>query len=402
MLLALAATWPGTAQPAQRKEEEEEEAQQQAHSPQHQQGPQEQEQPRQISSSTRLVEGAVTPAPAFQLTLAHCDHGWRADSAMNAAHVAGLAHAWGVPCLQRAAPDPSAIRKEAAARAWRYGALAEMAREAGCGVVATGHTATDRAETQLLNLLRGAGVRGLSALRWDVALPLGPQAADERVQEEQGAGPAAAATGHGSSEGSKRGTGGRSTRASGGAAGTQQQQHQLRLVRPLLGVRREHTATACAALGLAPWEDATNADPGVSKRNRVRLELMPLLRAALGPGVDGELERRSWRMERAAQRLAGAAHAWLGCAGNVVHGPPPRVEGRAAATSGTRRAGAPSAASPSAAAAAGAAGLPGPDEASPKTSSAAVLLALSRYVWVVTHIGALWAISASRGCMRAA
>ena len=53
------------------------------------------------------------------------------------------------------------VRSEGAARAWRYEELRRMAQEGGWGLVATGHTATDRAETLLLNLLRGSGADGL-------------------------------------------------------------------------------------------------------------------------------------------------------------------------------------------------------------------------------------------------
>ncbi len=80
--------------------------------------------------------------------------------------------------------------------------------------VLTGHTADDQAETVLLNLLRGAGLDGLAGMR-----------------------PA----GH-----------------------------------PILALRRTETEAVCAAEGLEPFTDPTNADP-LHRRNRVRHELLPLL-----------------------------------------------------------------------------------------------------------------------------
>ncbi|MDP9402285.1 MAG: tRNA lysidine(34) synthetase TilS [Actinomycetota bacterium] len=82
---------------------------------------------------------------------------------------------------------------------------------------ATGHTADDQAETILLNLVRGAGLDGLAGMR------PGP-------------------------------------------------------TKPLLALRRSETHALCAAEGLVPVQDPSNADPAF-RRNRVRHELLPLLGA---------------------------------------------------------------------------------------------------------------------------
>eukprot|EP00798_Chlamydomonas_sp_ICE-L_P012688 gene12688-15920_t len=102
----------------------------------------------------------------WELVIAHLDHNWRDDSAANADHVRALAASrWKLDYVQCTA-DAGSIDSEAAARKWRYHHLAVLAKAHGCSAVVTGHTASDRAETLLLNLMRGAGTNGLQALQW--------------------------------------------------------------------------------------------------------------------------------------------------------------------------------------------------------------------------------------------
>jgi hypothetical protein len=96
--------------------------------------------------------------------------------------------------------------------------------------------------------------------------------------------------------------------------------------RPLLGLRREQTRAACAALGLEPWDDPQNADPAFA-RTRVRLQVLPLMEGLLGPGITEALARTADRLradadaldavtDEAAERLlAGAAAAGAADAG---------------------------------------------------------------------------------------
>ncbi|MHB1536019.1 MAG: tRNA lysidine(34) synthetase TilS, partial [Acidimicrobiales bacterium] len=155
----------------------------------------------------------------------HVDHGLRPDSGADADVVASAAVAFGASFELRriaVAPGPNL---EARARAARYAVL-------GPGVL-TGHTADDQAETVLLNLLRGAGLDGLSGM-----------IANDRVR------------------------------------------------RPILALRRHETAAVCAAAGLRPAEDPTNADLRF-RRNQVRHQLLPVLDRLAGRDVAAVLARQA-------------------------------------------------------------------------------------------------------------
>ena len=112
--------------------------------------------------------------------------------------------------------------------------------------VLTGHTADDQAETVLLNLVRGAGLDGLAGM--------GPE-------------------GH-----------------------------------PLLGLRRSETVALCAAEGLRPVEDPSNADPAF-RRNRVRHEALPLLADIARRDVAAVVARQAALLRADADLLDGLAAA---------------------------------------------------------------------------------------------
>jgi tRNA(Ile)-lysidine synthase len=81
-----------------------------------------------------------------------------------------------------------------------------------------------------------------------------------------------------------------------------------RCLRPLLGVSRAQTRAACAALGLEPWDDPQNADPGYA-RARVRHRLLPVLESELGPGVAEALARTARQLRADADFLDSVAQA---------------------------------------------------------------------------------------------
>jgi tRNA(Ile)-lysidine synthase len=105
--------------------------------------------------------GNELPAP---LLAVHVDHGLQAPSSRWAAHCAALCAGWQVACECRRvdAHAEAGESREAAARRARYGALAAAMRPGD--VLLTAHHRDDQAETFLLQLLRGAGPRGLAAM----------------------------------------------------------------------------------------------------------------------------------------------------------------------------------------------------------------------------------------------
>jgi tRNA(Ile)-lysidine synthase len=169
----------------------------------------------------------------WDLAMVHCNHQWRSDADANAEHVRSAAHNWQVPFWLEVADRP--LQSEAAARTWRYQILAQVASQRRYGTVVTGHTASDRAETLVYNLVRGSGADGLQALTW--VRPLSPS---------------------------------------------------IRLVRPLLEFTRAETEQICQAAHLPIWFDSTNQDRRYC-RNRIRQEVLPYLRQHLNRQVEQHL-----------------------------------------------------------------------------------------------------------------
>lgn len=176
------------------------------------------------------------------------DHGLQPGSARRAREVEQVMAGLGLDPVRsvrvRLAPGAGRGGPESAARTARYQALDEAAEAAGASVILLGHSRDDQAETVLMRLARGSGGRSLSGM------------------------PAS------------RG----------------------RYRRPLLGVGRATMRAACEALGLRPWDDPHNTDPSFT-RVRVRHQVLPVLEAALGPGVAEALARTAGQLRSDADAL---------------------------------------------------------------------------------------------------
>jgi tRNA(Ile)-lysidine synthase len=199
--------------------------------------------------SVVLLDAAAAIASVVRVRVhaIHVHHGLSLNADRWSSFCADFCAARGVPLSMRrvTVERRPRVSLEAAARDARYAALADAARESGLSAVLLAHHADDQAETLLLQLLRGAGPRGLCAM---------PASRLDRG---------------------------------------------LAWLRPLLGLPRADI-DACAALqGLAFIEDESNASPA-HRRNALRLSVVPALRA-LAPGYPLTLLRAAELQAEAVQ-----------------------------------------------------------------------------------------------------
>ena len=112
---------------------------------------------------------------------AHCNFNLRgAESDRDEAFVRELCTTMQVPLFVQSFGTHTYAREnklgiELAARELRYKWFDQIAQEQGCQAVAVAHHQNDQAETLLLNLKRGAGIRGLAGMRPISANPIVPQ-----------------------------------------------------------------------------------------------------------------------------------------------------------------------------------------------------------------------------------
>jgi tRNA(Ile)-lysidine synthase len=116
--------------------------------------------------SAALMGALATLAPelGLELEVASVDHGLRPGAAEDVAIAARQAASLGLGFHALRVEVSPGGSLQAKARAARYGALKRLAAERGLERIAVGHTQDDQAETVLLRMLRGSGLRGLSAI----------------------------------------------------------------------------------------------------------------------------------------------------------------------------------------------------------------------------------------------
>lgn len=202
-----------------------------------------------------LLEAA--PGLNMRVECAHFNHCLRgAESDRDEAFVRSLCARLGVPAHfgrgdVAAFARENGLGTEEAARRLRYDFLERTADERGAAAIATAHTADDNAETMLLNLARGAGLRGLCG-----------------IPERRG-----------------------------------------RIIRPILGLTREEVEALLAERGEEHVEDSTNAADDYA-RNRIRHRAVPALES-VNPEFIRAARRAAALLRRDEEFLEGLARDFV-------------------------------------------------------------------------------------------
>jgi len=202
-------------------------------------------------SSAMAIALAASHSIRRHTVLAHIVHDLRPrDLALADRDAAkSLADALDLPFAEAEVTIDPAANAESTARRLRYDALATLAAEHDCRYVATAHHADDQLETILMRLIRGAGPRGLAAIR--TSRPL-----DDHTT----------------------------------------------LIRPMLALSHDDCQRLCRAAGWSWREDHTNADTS-RLRAALRTHVLPELRA-IAPGAPTKAAEAAKLCESAADLIA--------------------------------------------------------------------------------------------------
>ncbi|HUA38682.1 MAG TPA: tRNA lysidine(34) synthetase TilS [Candidatus Sulfopaludibacter sp.] len=201
----------------------------------------------------------------WKLTVAHFNHQLRGRSSeADEKLVRRTAAAWKLPFAGARADvrkfsEKSGLSIEMAARKLRHEFFVRVAREWKISVVALAHHTDDQVELFFLRLLRGAGGEGLSGMKWRSPSPV---------------------------------------------------DGKIALIRPLLDVTKAELRDFARENKIRFREDATNAGLDLP-RNRVRNELLPLLRRRYQPALTGTILRVMELVGAEAEAVGETARRWL-------------------------------------------------------------------------------------------
>jgi len=189
----------------------------------------------------------------FQLEVVHFNHQLRQESAADAEFVQNLCESLKLPCHLQISEslqhETSGL--QAKAREWRQAVSMKLATQLGAERIATAHQADDQIETWLLKWLRGAHLSKLHGMRWST----------------------------------------------------------LPFIRPLLACTRQELQDFLTRNNLAWREDKSNQSPKYL-RNRVRNELIPLLKELSRNGLPQRLEDLETQSTHLQTWFADCVRAW--------------------------------------------------------------------------------------------
>lgn len=176
---------------------------------------------------------------SLRLSVAHLDHQLQRNSAKTAALVRERCESLSVPFYSQAS-DIRKIAKhqslslEEAGRNERYRFFEKIAKKIHAKKIATAHTMDDQAETVLLHLFRGSGIKGLAGIRYE------------------------------------------------------RPHHNFRLIRPLLGCRKKDLVSLLKQHDLRYSVDPSNRNK-IFTRNRIRHGLLPYIKKHFNPNIEESL-----------------------------------------------------------------------------------------------------------------
>src|SRR6266404_3444831 len=206
----------------------------------------------------------LAPENGWRLKVAHLNHRLRGRSSdADERLVRRTARRLGLPVEAERADVRRFARAhklslEMAAREVRHDFLARAARRLGNCSVALAHHADDQLELFFLRLLRGSGGEGLAGMKWRNPSPSDPK---------------------------------------------------IELARPLLDQPKSALLEYAAARRIRFHDDATNASLDI-QRNRIRHELLPLLRKKYQPALDKTILRVMGILGAEAEFVSQAASEW--------------------------------------------------------------------------------------------